>query len=78
MSASLDENPNFAISLFQQFFLTVMKLWLNLTDQDLAYHFGVNQSTISRNFPKMDRHNVSARADDSVAMCVCVRECVCV
>lgn len=29
-----------------------MKLRLNLTDQDLAYCFGVNQSTISRNFRK--------------------------
>ena len=50
VSASLNENPNFVLSLFQQFFFTVMKLRLNLTDQDLAYRFGINQSTISRNF----------------------------
>ena len=52
VSASMDENPHFALPLFQQFFVTIMKLQLNLTDQDLAYCFGVNQSTISRNFRK--------------------------
>ena len=33
---------------FQQFVMILMKLCLNLEDQDLAYRFGVNQSTIAR------------------------------
>ena len=34
--------------IFDQFLMTLMKLRLNVSDQDLAYRFGVNQSTISR------------------------------
>ena len=37
-----------ALNLFQQLMLVLMKLRLNLGDQDLAFRFGVNQSTISR------------------------------
>ena len=68
VSASLNENPNFALSLFQQFFFTVMKLRLNLTDQYLAYCFGVNQSTISRNFRKWIDIMYTAQAYGSVAI----------
>ena len=41
-----------ALSEFQQFLMVLMKLRLNLTDQDLAYRFGIHQSNISRNFKK--------------------------
>ena len=34
--------------IFDQFLMTLIKLRLNVTDQDLAYRFGVNQSTVSR------------------------------
>ena len=37
-----------ALDLFQQFMVVLMKLRLNLGDQDLAYRFNVSQSTISR------------------------------
>jgi hypothetical protein len=37
-----------SLSLFQQFLVTLIKLRLNLGDQDLAYRFKVNQSTIAR------------------------------
>lgn len=37
-------------SAFQQFLLVLMKLRLNLGNQDLAYRFGVHQSTVSRYF----------------------------
>ena len=48
----LDKHHNSALPLFQQFLLTLVKLRLNLCDQDLAYRFGVSQSTVSRNFRK--------------------------
>ena len=34
--------------IFDQFLMTLMKLRLNVADQDLAYRFLVNQSTVSR------------------------------
>ena len=34
--------------IFHQFLMTLIKLRLNVADQDLAYRFGVNQSTVSR------------------------------
>ena len=39
-------------SLFQQFLIVLMKLRLNLGDQDIAYKFAVSQSTVSRYFNK--------------------------
>lgn len=41
------------LSRFQQLMIVLIKLRLNLGDQDLAFRFGVNQSTISRCFNKM-------------------------
>ena len=41
-----------ALSKFEEFIAMLMKLRLGLFDQDLAYRFGVHQSTISRNFRK--------------------------
>lgn len=37
-----------SLSSFQQFILVLMKLRINVGDQDLAYRFGVNQSTVTR------------------------------
>ena len=39
-----------ALSKFYAFIATLMKLRLSLYDQDIAYRFGVHQTTISRNF----------------------------
>ena len=40
------------LSHFQQLLLVLMKLRLNLEEQDLAYRFSVSQSTVSRVFRK--------------------------
>lgn len=37
---------------FQQMMVVLMKLCLNLGDQEIAFRFGVNQSTVSRCFSK--------------------------
>lgn len=39
-----------ALPKFQQFLMVLMKLRLNLADQDLVYRFGIYQSNVSRNF----------------------------
>ena len=39
-------------SAFQQFLMVLMKIRLNLGNQDLAYRLGVHQSTVSRYFNK--------------------------
>jgi hypothetical protein len=51
-SDGLEKHHNSSLSLFQEFMLTLMKLRLNLCDQDLAFRFGVHQSTVSRCFRK--------------------------
>ena len=43
--------PN-SLTNFQQFLMVLMKLRLNLFDKDLAYRFGVSQSSVSRYFAK--------------------------
>ena len=48
LSVSVEISNCSALSLFQQLMLVLMKLQLNLGGQDLAFRFGVNQSTISR------------------------------
>ena len=50
--ADLKEHHNSNLTLFQQFLVTIIKLRLNLCDQDIAYRFGVSQSTISKTFRK--------------------------
>ena len=45
-----ESSKTHSLSVFEQFIATLMKLRLSLFDQDLAYRFGVHQSTISRNF----------------------------
>lgn len=41
-----------SLSKFQQFLLTLMRLRLNLSVQDLGYRFGVHSSTVSRVFQR--------------------------
>ena len=41
------------LSQFHKVLMFFMKLRLNLADDDLAYRFGVNQSTVSRNFHRI-------------------------
>jgi len=42
----------YSCSPLQQLIIVLMKLRFNLGDQDLAYRFGINQSTVSRYFNK--------------------------
>ena len=41
------------LDVFEQLMLVLMKLRVNLRDQDLAYRFGISQSTVSRYFSKV-------------------------
>ena len=50
VTVGLPKNYSFgACSTFQQFLITMMKLRLNVGDQDLAYRFGISQPTVSIN-----------------------------
>ena len=53
VSPHVKHDDRHSLSRFEQFIATLMKLRLNLFDQDLAYRFGVHQSTISRNFKRI-------------------------
>ena len=48
VSNTIPENTRAILNNFQQFLLLLMKLRLGLPDKDLAYRFGVSQSTVSR------------------------------
>ena len=48
ISPYVKEHYRSALSNFQQFFIVLMKLRLNIFDQDLAYWFGVTQSVVSK------------------------------
>jgi hypothetical protein len=52
VNSSIQSNSRHALTCFQQFILVLVKLKLNPGDQDLAFRFGVNQSTVSRYFKK--------------------------
>ena len=45
-------HPRMALPLMAQFAMTLMKLRLNLKNQDLAYRFHISQSCVSRYFNK--------------------------
>lgn len=51
---SIGQNPDrrHALSLEEQYLLTLMKLRLNLKEEDLAYRFGIGSSSVSRYFQK--------------------------
>ena len=52
VSAPVMSGPRTTLTTFQEFLMVLIKLRLNLVDQDIAYRFGVHQSTVSRNFRK--------------------------
>ncbi len=52
VSSTINLHNRSALSKFEQFFMVLLKLRLNLCDQDIAYRFGVSQSTVSKNFRK--------------------------
>ena len=52
VSAHVITAPQASLTTFQQFVMVLMKLRLNLANQDLAYRFGVHQASVSRNFRK--------------------------
>ena len=52
VESHVTEGPRSMLSKFEQFMMVLLKLRLNLMDQDIAYHFGVHQTTVSRNFKK--------------------------
>ena len=51
-SGGLQESNKSALSLFQEFTLTLMRLRLNLTIVDLSYQFNISSSTTSALFLK--------------------------
>ena len=53
MSKYLSTGPRSVLSEFDQLIMVLLKLRLNLMDQDIAYQFGVHQTTVSRNFRKV-------------------------
>ena len=46
------DNCKEALSYFQQFIMVLIKLHLNLGDQNLNYRFGVSQSTVLQHITK--------------------------
>lgn len=42
------QSPKCVFNTFQQFLLTLMRLRLDLSGKDLAYRFGIHESTVSR------------------------------
>ena len=52
VSAPVILGPRTTLTKFQQFLVVLMKLRLNLVDQDIAYRFGIHQSSVLRNFRK--------------------------
>ena len=52
VSRDLNARGNHALCLEDQFFLTLVKLRLNLLMEDIAYRFGISLSTASYTFSK--------------------------
>ena len=48
VTTSLTETPVSKLSKFQCFILTLMKLHLNSSNYDLAFRFGISESTVGR------------------------------
>ncbi len=46
----LKEDKRVKLGYLDQFCITLIKLRLNITEQDLAYRFGVAKSTVSKYF----------------------------
>ena len=52
VATSLTEIPVSKLSKFQCFILTLMKLRLNSSNYDLAFRFGISESTVGRIFAR--------------------------
>lgn len=52
LAPQIPDHQRHAITKYQQFIMVLMKLRLNLSEVDLGYRFGVNQSTVCRLFSK--------------------------
>ena len=52
VSTSVLDSSKTSLPPFQQFIVVLMTLRLNLGAQDIAYRFGISQSTVSRYFNK--------------------------
>ena len=52
VATSLTETPVSKLSKFQCFILTLMKLRLNSSNYDLAFRFGISESTVGRIFAR--------------------------
>ena len=50
VSSSLPTSPNAKLSTFQMIVMFLIKLRLNLFDEDIRYRFSVHRTTVSRNF----------------------------
>lgn len=48
----LPESAQCLLPKFQQFVMTLMKLRLNVSNQDIAYRFGISQATVSKTWRK--------------------------
>ena len=53
IAPSIEDHHLSSLSKFNQFLMVLMKLRLNLTDQDLGYRFGISQSTVSKIWMKV-------------------------
>ena len=53
VSPSLPTSPNSKLSTFQMIIMFLMKLRLNLFDEDIGYRFSAHRTTVSRNFHKV-------------------------
>ena len=52
MSVALPEGGAAKLSKFEYFSLTLMKLQLNASNYDLAFQFGISESSVCRGFSK--------------------------
>ena len=52
VSSGVEAGSRTSLSLFQLFVIVLIKLRLNIGDQDLAYRFNVSQSTVTRQMQK--------------------------
>jgi len=52
VASALPENPLAKLTKFQSFTLTLMKMWLNASNFDLAFRFGISATTVGRVFSR--------------------------
>ena len=53
IAPAIEDHHLSSLLKFNQFLMVLMKLRLNLTDQDLGYRFGISQSTVSKIWMKV-------------------------